>query len=219
MLASKNIHCIEKAYNTVSMEETIPHPYLGQEFIGYVVNTPFRGESQLAIQILQQKFSDQFGEAIYIPEPETLHITLMDWLAPLVDYGRNKDELFGEIYAEYDKTLEESIAGINPITVTFNKIGVGREAIFLIGEDRGQYQAIRNRFLDKVILLPNTKKPPQIIHTTIARYLQPLDLAPIQDFGAAQSIAFQHITDMFRLLRTVDTEMEAKELLKVYGLQ
>jgi hypothetical protein len=201
------------------MEKTMPHPYLGREFIGYVLNTPFAEESQKAIQTLQQKFANQFGDAIYLPKPGTLHITLMDWLAPLVDYDRDKDELIKEIYDEYDKALEESIEDIAPIAVTFNNIGVSKEAIYLMGEDQGQYQEIRNRFLGKVTLLPNTKRPPQIIHTTIARYLEPIDFEPVQDFVATQSISFPHTTDMFRLFRTVDTEMDIKNLLKVYRLE
>jgi hypothetical protein len=200
------------------MEKTIPHPYLGKEFIGYVLNTAFAEEGQEAIIKLQREFSEYFGGAVYVPHPDTLHITLMDWLAPLVDYGRNKDDIFKEIHEEYDVVLRQSIKGVSPISVDFNQIGVSAEAIILIGQDKGQYQEIRSRFLGKVTLLPNTKMPPQIIHTTIVRYADAVDLQPVKDFAAKQTISFPHTTDAFRLLRTTDTSMEAKELIKTYQL-
>lgn len=200
------------------MEMTVPHPYLGKEFIGYVLNTPFTEENQQKIKVLQAELVDNFGDAIWLPEPQWLHITLMDWIAPLVDYGRDKDEIFEEIFDNYDIALQGLLENIRPIEVKFDTIAISPEAIILIGRDSGQYQQIRQSFLDKIVLLPNAKKPPQIIHSTIARFIKEIDLQPVKDFAASQSISLTHLTNSFRLIKTTDTTMEPKKILKVYQL-
>lgn len=201
------------------MEKTIPHVNIDEERVGYVLNSEFSSENQQEIQELQRRLVERFGDAILVPAPETLHITLMDWLAPLVDYEKNKDDLFEEVRRPYNAALDGIITHQGPISVRFNQITAGAHAIFISGEDNGQYEQIRSDFLNKVELLPNTKKPPQIIHSTIARYSQEIDLKEIQDFINTQSIDFTQIIDEFRLLRTTDTRMAAKLILKKYKLR
>lgn len=200
------------------MEKTVLHPYLGKEFVGYVLNSAFSSEKQRKIVELQNKFIKRFGDVFWVPEPDWLHITLMDWIAPLVDYGKDKDEIFLETFDEYDTALSESLIGIAPINVRFGTIGVSPEAIFLRGRDNGQYQQIRQHFIENIELLPNTKRPPQIVHTTILRFTKEVELRPIQDFAAKQTISFEHITHSFRLQRARYSDVEEKEIIKVYQL-
>lgn len=200
------------------MEKTIPHPDINEERVGYVLNSEFSSQNQQKIQELQTRLVERFGDAILLPAPETLHITLMDWLAPLVDYEDDKDDLFEEVRRPYNAALEAAIGQQGPVEVRFNQISVGPHAIFIKGEDGGQYQQIRSDFLSTVELLPNTKKPPQIIHSTIARYNQEIDLSEVQDFINTMSIDFMQTIDEFRLLRTTDTRMAAKLILKKYKL-
>ena len=201
------------------MEKTVPHPYLGHEFIGYVINSDFSKASQDKIAELQQKFVNELGDDVYTTEPERLHITLMDWVAPLVDYHRDKDKIFKEIFEQYDQAVEKSIKGIGPIDVQFCIVSVGPEAIFLIGEDTGQYKAIRDSFLRQISLLPNTKMPPKIVHTTIARFSKVTDLEPIREFAIGQSIDFTERVNYFRLLRSTDTTMKDPKIIKRYYLK
>jgi len=201
------------------MEKTVPHPHFGQTHIGYVLNTPFSEAGQSAIQQLQEKYVAEFGDAVYIPPADTLHITLMDWLAPLVDYGQDKDRIFEEIFPKYDAVLEESVKGVGSIAVRFNTVAAGAEAVFVKGEDDGQYVKIRDGFLERVELLPNTKQPPKIIHSTIARYLKPIDLQAVQDFSAEQTIDFTETIDYFRLFRSTNTTMQALRIIKRYNLK
>lgn len=203
----------------MTLEKTIPHPYLGQQYIGYVVNTLFSREGQQAIRAVQERYVKRFGSALFIPPPETLHITLMDWLAPLVDYGQDKDTLFEKIYPQYNKVVEELTKEIGSIAVRFNTIDCGPEAIFISGTDNGQYNQIRQGFLDKVQLLPNTKLPPQIIHSTIARFLTPVNLKEVQDFTAQQTIDFVENIDFFRLIRSTNTTMDKLKVIKRYELK
>ena len=200
------------------MEKTVIHPNFDQERVGYVINSEFSEASKQKIQQLQNALVQRFGDALLIPEPDTLHITLMDWLAPLVDYSKDKDELYEEIKGSYDSAVTADLEGVAPINVHFNAITAGPEAIFITGTDNGEYQNIRNGFLERVELLPNTKKPPQIIHATVARFSAEIDLAGVQDLVSQLNVDFVQTIDTFRLLRTTDTRMQAKYILKLYQL-
>jgi hypothetical protein len=200
------------------MEKTIPDSNLNKRRIGYVVNSTFSPENQESILRLQQRLATKFGNGLWLPLPGSLHITLMDWLAPLVDYDRPKDETFPDIYDEYDRALTEATKGMGPIEVRFGTIGASHNAIFIQGEDSGQYQEIRKKFLGKVSLLPNTKLPPTLIHSTIARFIRPLNLAAVREYTGQQQIKFDHITNAFRLIRTTDTKMEDFKVIKSYEL-
>jgi 2'-5' RNA ligase len=203
----------------MSVEKTVPHPYLGQRYIGYVLNTPLSKNGQNAVQELQQKYIAQFGDAIFISPPETLHITLMDWLAPLVDYQADKDVLFEDIYQKYDEALASILRDIGSIAIHFNSVCASAEAVFIKGNDSGQYQAIRQGFLDKITLLPNTKHPPEIIHSTVARFLEEVDLKRVQYFTAQQNIDFVEHVECFRLIRSTNTTMDKLRVLKRYELK
>ncbi len=203
----------------MSSEKTVPHPYFGRQYIGYVVNTPFSPEGQRAIQVLQRKYEAEFGDAIYIPSPETLHVTLMDWLAPLVDYHTDKDALFDDIYPEYDEVLQKNLKSIGSIAIHFDNVTASPEAVFIKGSDKGQYEAIRHQFTETVNLLPDTKPPAKIIHSTIARYLKEIDLQAVQDFTDQQTIDFTENIDFFRLIRSSDTTMDRLRVIKRYELK
>jgi hypothetical protein len=143
--------------------------YVGQAAVGYMINTALDEVNQQPVRILQNQLVTAFGPVVWPQPVESLHITLMDWLAPLVDYGRDKDELYQQLLPDYDAVLTQLLSGAGPIAVRFHTVKVSPSAIFVVGEDGGQFSAIRKEFISKITLLPNTKQPPEIIHFTIQR--------------------------------------------------
>ena len=75
------------------MKRTEVSPYDGTS-VGYVLHTYLGQSSQKEVSALQQPFSKEFPDIVQPAEPHALHITLLDWLAPLVDYGEDKDDIF-----------------------------------------------------------------------------------------------------------------------------
>lgn len=148
----------------------------------------------------------------------TLHITLMDWIAPLVDYGTDKYVLFKDMFPQYDKVFTDILREQSPITVHFDSLKVTPGAIILVGHDDGSFKSIRNDFLRQIKLLPNTKQPPLIIHSTIARYTTEQDLQPVIDFVAEQELVFEHFVTHFRLVQEQVVPMLDYNLLKIYPL-
>ncbi len=190
------------------MEKTRPYLDGGKEVVGYMLNTGFSTENIAKIQGIQQYLEGKFpGSFIFYPG-ETLHITLMDWTAPLVDYGRDKDELFEELYPEYDKVLTDILKVIKLITVHFKEIRVSPDAIFIVGEDDGSYQKIRDEFIGQIELEEGTKRPPQIIHSTIARFREEVEVGEIQlALNSLNLDLVQSIND-FRLVKETEVPMQ-----------
>ena len=167
---------------------------------------------------MQKEISEKFGDAVWSAPAKALHITLFDWLAPLVDYGKDKDELFKQIFPEYDRVVSQALKTAGPIAVTFMAVKVAPAAIFIVGHDNGQFEQIRNYFLDNVELLPDTKRPPTIIHSTIARFTKEIELEEIEQFIENLTVSFTETIDTFRLIKeTVDPLLEF-EVIKEYKL-
>lgn len=107
---------------------------------------------------------------------------------------------------------------IGPIQVTFDAVKVAPAAIFIVGHDNGEFEQIRQYFLDNVELLPDTKRPPTIIHSTIGRFTEEIEPEPLQDFLAGIEVLFTETITTFRLVKeTVDPLLEF-ETIKEYKL-
>lgn len=185
---------------------------------GYMINTVPSEANCQKVATFQQRLAAHFSDTLWLTPPETLHITLMDWIAPLVDYGTDKEALFKELFPGYDRVFTKLLQQQAPITVHFDTVKVTPGAIILIGHDDGSFKRIRDGFLQQIELLPNTKQPPTIIHSTIARYKTEQNMQPIIDFVATQRLAFDHIVAHFRLAQEQIVPMLDYNLLKEYPL-
>jgi hypothetical protein len=201
------------------MELTKPVGWLKKSCIGYVVNTEFSPENKTVLGEITNAVQAAFGDAVFVAPPDSLHITLLDWIAPLVGYdGQDKDELFASIRARYDKVLGEIIAGTPPITIQFSEIKATPDTIIIIGTDSGEFHAIREAFVKEAGLLPGTKPPPRIIHSSIARFAKEIDVDRVNAFMKPRGIHFaQSVTD-FRLVRTQREPLLEFEVLTRYPL-
>lgn len=201
------------------MEYTQPVDWIEKPFVGYVMNAELSDQNAQVLNSLTQSLRDEFGDALYCMTRPSLHITLLDWIAPLVDYdGRDKAELFAQIQPSYDRAMTDIMAGVGPISVHFDTIRVAPSTIFAMGHDDGQFQHIRDEFVQKVDLLPGTKMPPQIIHSSLIRFTEAIELEPIAEYIKAQKIDFVQDVTSFRLVHTRQEPMLDFEVLKRYEL-
>ena len=197
---------------------TAASPIIGNRVTGYVVNiAPDEAGRQKIVEV-QQRVSQNFGDTVWSAPAEALHITLMDWIAPLVDYGQDKDELFEELFAHYDTALEQVLEGQAPIEVYFDTLKVTPDAIILIGRDDGSFQRIRSQFLERIELREGTKRPPQIIHSTIMRFQKEQPLQPIIDFVAQEQLSFRLSVRTVRLVKEGVLPQLEYEVVKEYVL-
>ena len=201
------------------MTKTIVAANIKQSVVGYMVNTPLSLDNQKLVLELQQQIINHFAEPIWCAPKESLHITVLDWIAPLVDYGQDKTELLESVYQDYDRFMEESIARQPVININFDTISISRAAIYITGHDDGQFAQIRQAFLDKATLIEGTKMPPTIIHSTIARFTKEIELEPMADFIKGLSVDFRQVVSSFRLVKEVLDPMLEFKTIKEYQLK
>jgi len=190
-----------------------------KEPVSYVLNFGFSPNGQREIVQIQSALEQDFPGVIWSSPPRALHITLMDWLAPFVDYGPSNDDVFEKIFLDYDAVLVDLIKTIDtPLVVNFNEIAVSPVAVIIKGDDNGQLQVIRDSFLDKIKLLPGTKPPPRIVHSTICRYLKRVALENIRQSISLMSLSFTEKLDKIRLVRETKIPMLEFKVLKEYKI-
>lgn len=162
---------------------------------------------------IQQSLRSSFPYIAITPQ-EGLHITLFDFLAPLVTYQRPTLELFEERKNEYLTCLEGLFIQQKPITVQFTKLVYSPNAVYLQGIDDGSFQRLRDNMLSKIKLEDGTKQPPKIIHCTIGRFSTAL--LPEPRFEKIVDIAA--VVSNFRLIRELETPMRRYEIIREYNL-
>lgn len=200
------------------MNRTEVSPEIGKNAISYVLNVALSKENQERVTELQRKLKSLNDDAIWLSPAESLHITLMDWIAPLVDYDEDKDELFKGVFEQYDKCLSEILNKVQPFEVTFESIIAKPKAIFIKGADRGEFNLIRSSFLDKITLMPNTKLPPKIIHFTVGRFTKEVNLEPIERITNNLGLELTQEVSAIRLVREAKVPMLNYEVIKEYKL-
>ena len=194
--------------------------YLGKSAVGYMINTLLSESSQNEIKKLQEKFVTEFGDLVWTTPLDALHITLLDLLAPLVDYDNDKNTLFENLGSQYNKALEEVLRETGPIDLTFSNMSVSSSAVIIVA-DESSTQAINNlrqKFLSKIELLPNTKQPPNIVHSTIIRFVGKAAVGNVQNFASNLDFSFVEQIKSFQLVRESKLPMLEYSLIKTYDL-
>jgi hypothetical protein len=167
---------------------------------------------------LIQQLGGHFKDAIFKPALPALHITLFDWVAPLIDFGQDKHRMFEQLQPAYDQALEAILAAEKPITVVFDQLKASPNTIYIEGRDDGTFKRIRDRFIEMVELPEGAKQPPAIVHSSLARFVKPIDLEEARTFLATKQISFTEEVRNFRLLHAVNEPPLHLEVLKNYPI-
>ncbi len=200
---------------------TQPVDFVGKSHLGYAVHARITGDAAKAIQEWLTKFSTAFPGGTYCMPPDGLHCTLLDWVAPLFDYdGVDKRQLFERLRQSFEPALIRALAHIESFTVRFDQIKITPTTVILLGSDNGQFNRVRSDFMSQVQLPAGGKLPPEIIHSSIVRFVEPsLQMCALQDYAAEHPIlAMQHIRE-FRLVESRREPMQDFTVLKTYLLQ
>ena len=200
--------------------KSMPVDWVGKPSYGIVVNAAFSDENTQTLLNWLMGLQAVAADGIAAPKPDALHITLLDWIAPLLPYGgQDKRELYLELRPVFGPVLKKIIADTAPIDVHFDEIQVKPDAIILVGHDAGQFRDIRELFMDSVTLPVGGKEPPVIIHSSLVRFVPPaIDLGSVQSYASAHPLDLkQHITE-FRLIETVREPLQEYRVLDTYQL-
>ncbi|EKE19567.1 MAG: hypothetical protein ACD_8C00138G0010 [uncultured bacterium] len=200
------------------MELTVVNKYIGKDVIGYVVMTRISNDAKNEVSEIQARIAEKFKDSVYCLPKDSLHVTFMDWISPFAEYDKDKDVLFEEIFPNYNSALEKSIANSGAINVHFNAIEVYPDAIILIGQDGGKYNEIREKFVSEADLIKDAKKPPQIVHITICRFLKEVSVLDVKNFIKEITVDIDEKVYNFELIRVARSPLSKYSIVKKYDL-
>lgn len=193
--------------------------YVGKTLIGYGVGAYLSEANQKIITKLLKQLTEKLPNIIWPMPASDLHITLIEIIVSLAEYEEDRDELYEKHRAAIEQELDNLLGQMEPITVDFVSLEASQAAIIVRGTDNGSMQEIRDRFVNKGLLPNETKLPPSIIHSSIARYSEEADLDHVQEVLKHYAIDFKETINEFKLERATGAPMAGIKTLKVYPLK
>lgn len=177
---------------------------------GYIIISPLSENLKKQIYVIQNKLANKFGKSVFwFPEKDQLHITFAHIISPDASYPVNPTILYENLSPTAIKTLDKITPETLNICVNFGTVEAHPSAIILKGHDDGSYDSIRRQFSDSITLPSQTRRPPNIIHSTIARFRQKIDLNTIQNF--VEDFKLDQPEDLTELLLIHETKIYAQE--------
>lgn len=186
---------------------------------GYIVVAPLSDETKRSITELQQHIAGALPEgSLWLPQDDQLHITFAHIVTTDATYGEPRDVIFGRVHDAAVAGLERIVARNHPITILFDTIEVYKGAIIIKAHDDGTYQRLRQDFVESFQLPDGSRMPPTIIHTTIARYLQPLVLDTVRA-AAAIKLDVTEVTNELQLIHEQKIFVQQHEVIDRFVFQ
>lgn len=199
------------------MFKTSPANNIGQEEIGYVLLALLSDNAQSQIMAFLGDLDKELPDTLWCMPPNALHITLCEIYQPK-DYGQDKTSLFEQRRQQYEDTVQKVLAGFGKIAVNFNVIEASPGAIIVHGQDNGSFNAIRAQLVESLPLPADTKRPPDIVHSSVARYTKVISLDEVQRVVAVHQIDFNEEIIEFKLVRCTVQPLLEYEVLQTYSL-
>jgi hypothetical protein len=83
----------------------------------------------------------------------------------------------------------------------------------------GIFNQIRAQLVQTLPFPSETKQPPDVVHSSIARYTKELDLSEVQRIIDKHSILFEEIVSEFQLLYPIQPHLLNFDVVRRYSLQ
>jgi|GEM_PF-2048371 len=194
---------------------TKPSPETGRSVDGYIVIAPLSQQSKDVIYVLQDAIQKQFpNNRFWFPRGDQLHITFAHIITPNVDYPESQRAMWERIRSQALAALEQCVPNPLAIDVTFDTIEAFPNAIGCIGRDDGTYEALRKNFVNRFALPDASRRPPNIIHTTIARFYDEMALDEIQACISGLNPTFVEVTKELQVIHETGLYVHEHDVLE-----
>lgn len=200
------------------MEYTQPAQYLGSADNAYALVALLSAGTKQQILSLLDSLKDEIGEGLWTMPSDALHVTLCEIIQPK-PYSQDKQLLYEANARKYENVPAEILRQFRPIEVHFNKIEVSPQAIIIRGEDDGSFNKIRQQLVEKMPLPKETKFPPDIVHTSIARFTKPLELERIKGIVANHAFDCVETVNEFKLVNNLAPPLLSYRTVRTYRLE
>lgn len=128
---------------------------------------------------IQNQLVQIFGDAVWLQQPSGLHSTLMEIICDADYKDMPRLEHFKQWYKNYNQTVKDILADIPPFTIHFDELFVSQRAIIMKASNTRAYNDTRKKLLSKISLPAGTKVPPEITHSTLARFNKTIQLEDV----------------------------------------
>lgn len=192
-------------------------PNIGIQDNAYALVALLSLEARTSVVQLQKTLQAELGDALWLMPPEALHITLLEIIQPK-PYSQDKQALFERHREEYLTGTAAVMEKVRPVTAIFNEMVVSPQAVILKTQSGERFNAIRRDLLDKLPLPAETSAPPDIIHTSIARFTQEIDLELVGRAAGKLDIELKETTTEFQLVHNIVPPLLKYKTLQTYLL-
>lgn len=200
------------------MLETVPAQYINEPAIGFVYVALLSENAQQKITQLLADISQELPGVVWPMPPEALHLTLCEIVQSRKEYSEDKEELFDKRKQEYTEAAAEVLTEIPRFSVTLDCIEASPEAIIVRTKDSSAFNGIRARLLERITLPEETKTPPNITHSSIARYLKATDVEAVRAVLAKHTVQIEEPITEFKLLKTLIPPLLSYEEITSFDL-
>jgi len=199
------------------MIQTVPADFIGKENVGYVLLALLSENAQTRISELLKDLNMTLPGALWTMPPKQMHITLCEIIQPKL-YTEDKDILYKRHEALYENAPAQILSSLPRFTITFNIIECSPQAVIIRSNNASSFNSIRNQLVKTVPMPTETRTPPDIIHSTIARYLKEMDVEKVQQVIMQHKVFIEEEITEFKLLRVSVPPLCKYETLKTYPL-
>lgn len=181
---------------------------------GYIIVAPLSDKTKQAIYKIQDEIANHFPRAgFWFPRGDQLHVTFAHVITTDSDYSTDREELYEKLGPQVIDVLSRIVSNPLSIETTFNVIQTYTAAITIQGHDDGSYEALRQTFTDAVQLPEGTRRPPNIIHSSIGRFRDEIDYDKLKDFVDSLSISFSETTTELLFVREKKIYMQEHDII------
>jgi hypothetical protein len=193
---------------------TIPSPETGRPVDGYIVIAPLSQKSKDAIYAIQDAIQAAFPRnRFWFPRGDQLHITFAHIVTPNVAYPEPHNAVWEHVRSQALAALKKRIPDPLAINVTFDTIVASNISVILKGYDKGTYDKLRKDFVSGFTLPEASRRPPDIIHTSIARFYDEIDMDQVQKCINSLEPTFVEVTKELQVIHETGLYVYTHDIL------
>lgn len=192
--------------------------WIGERKIGYTVCAFFSPENQRRIAKLQAELHRALPGVLWTASDVTQHhLTLFEIVMTYRDYPQDRETIFKDHEVAIDAELTAQLAHQGPVPVSLDTLEVSPSAIIVRGTDDGSFQRLRDVVSGKHLLPEGTRTPPDVIHSSLIRYVKEIDAEQVRSVVAGHQLKLTEVVTQFEMVQVWRMPMDYTTL-KTYKL-
>ena len=200
------------------MTKTVPANFLGDHYFGYVLLALMPDEARRQIEKLLVDLAAELPGVLWTMPSSQLHITVCEIIQPK-PYDEDRDVLYDLYKDRYEYGLAELLATTKKFTITLDTIEVSPQAVILRSSNSDYLNNLRADIVASMPLSQETRTPPDITHSSIARFIKEVDVETVQQVIDRITPCIKIEIDELTLLKNLVMPLEKYEVIQTFPLR